>query len=179
MADYMLDLRMGVDAKLNASTVEVNESTAGTISYAVDNRNLRIDAKKADGTFEKQLINADLAYGVRDGKEDIIAKPGYGNYSFQNGKFREEQITQIKLSRAEGFVDATYNYEKISGNIDISYTYILKYPAYEQDGKITYHKVDIINSNTLFINDFSVQYYTPDSELAYELIRNQDGCLIF
>ena len=95
MANNILDLRMGVDAKLNASTVSVNESTVGTISYAVDSQNLYIDALVKDGdnkSFEKQMINANKAYAIRDENESVIAKTGYGIESFQIGDYEKEKI---------------------------------------------------------------------------------------
>lgn len=178
MANNMLDLRMGVDARLNASEVSVNESTVGTISYAVDKQNLYIDALIKDGdnkSFEKQMINADKAYVIRDENENIIAKSGYGDYSFQSGFFGESRV-KIKLIRAEGYVDATYDFEVINDvDIDINNDYILRYPVYERDGRIKYFKINFINTKRLFINDFSVQFYTPDYNVEYELIDYQSG----
>ena len=175
MARYDLDLRMGIDAKLNASTALANKSTIGTISYAVDKQNLYIDALKEDkSTAERQIINANKAYAIRDENENIIAKTGYGIKSFQIGDYEKEKILQITLSRKEGFVDATFDYTIINGVVDFNKTYILKYIAYERDREIIYYKA-YFDEDSLNIQDFPVQYYSPVYNQVYDLIEYQDG----
>lgn len=175
MANNILDLRMGVDAKLNASTSLADKSTIGTISYAVDNQNLYIDALKEDkSTVERQMVNANKAYAIRDENENIIAKTGYGIKSFQIGNYEKEKILQITLSRKEGFVDATFDYTIINGVVDFNKTYILKYIAYERDREIIYYKA-YFDEDSLNIQDFPVQYYSPVYNQVYDLIEYQDG----
>jgi hypothetical protein len=77
------------------------------------------------------MANANKAYAIRNENEDIVAKSGYGNYSFQSGLF-EGPRAKIKLIKTEGYVDATYDFEVINNvNININNDYILRYPAYE------------------------------------------------
>ena len=175
MANNILDLRMGVDAKLNASTSLADKSTIGTISYAVDNQNLYIDALKEDkSTVERQMVNANKAYAIRDENENIIDKTGYGIKSFQICNYEKQKILQITLSRKEGFVDATFDYTIINGVVDFNKTYILKYIAYERDREIIYYKA-YFDEDSLNIQDFPVQYYSPVYNQVYDLIEYQDG----
>ena len=95
MARYDLDLRMGVDDKLVVADVDI-----GALSYSVDKQNLYIDALKEDKTTtERQMINADKAYAIRDKDEDIVAEPGEGKYSFREN---EKTIASGNNSHAEG-----------------------------------------------------------------------------
>lgn len=84
MANNILDLRMGVDAKLTDENI--SELDVGALSYSVDKQNLYIDALKEDKTsVERQMINADKAYAIRNENENIIARSGYGDYSYAEG----------------------------------------------------------------------------------------------
>ena len=114
MAKYDLDLRMGVDDKLVVANKEI-----GALSYSVNKQNLYIDALKEDkATIERQMVNADKAYAIRDFNEDIIAQCGYGEHSFQTG-YSPENILKIKISRKEGYVDATFDYEIVEGILNV------------------------------------------------------------
>ena len=81
MARYDLDLRMGLEHKLKEAELDT-----GTLSYAVDTKNVFIDALLADASVGRQLTNAGLAYGVRDKQERIVAEAGNADYSFNIGR---------------------------------------------------------------------------------------------
>lgn len=81
MARYDLDLRMGLDNKLIDANLDV-----GALSYSIDKQNLYIDALKEDKiSIERQMLNADKAYSIRNKNEQIVAESGLGDLSFISG----------------------------------------------------------------------------------------------
>ena len=177
MSNNILDLRMGVDVKLTDENI--SKLDVGALSYSVDKQNLYIDALKEDKiSIERQMLNADKAYAIRDKSERIVAQSGYGDYSFSIGQKQPESIVKVKLSLKEGFSNATYSYDIIEGNLDFNYNYYLEYPAYESDGKVTYYKVEFDRTlNSIFIPNFPTQYYTPNNNFIYNLIKGQYGSI--
>ena len=170
MAKYDLDLRMGIDSKLQSAELDT-----GALSYAVDTQNLYIDALKEDkSTVERQQINADKAYAIRDKNDNIVAKFGFGEKSFQQGYFDEEKL-KVKLQRVEGYVDATYNCQFISEEPQS-----LNGPYYFEfldswDGKVAYYYTIFHSKTQITIQGFPVQVYNLDPDKEYTLIKNSYG----
>ena len=98
MAKYDLDLRMGIDEKLQTADIDI-----GALSYSVDKNNFYIDALKEDKVkSERQQIDANKSYNLKNNKEHIIATYSkYGDYALNLGK--HDDIHQISnLSGNQG-----------------------------------------------------------------------------
>ena len=81
MAKYDLDLRMGIDSKLQSAELDT-----GALSYAIDTQNLYVDALKEDKTtVERQQINANLSYGLRNLNGIKSLESNTSNYSLSSG----------------------------------------------------------------------------------------------
>ena len=99
MAKYDLDLRMGLDEKLQAAELDI-----GALSYSIDTNNLYIDALQSDKiTIERQQIDANYSYGLKypDGQKYTM------NTNEQLGEnaiaFGKECIASGDFSFAAGF----------------------------------------------------------------------------
>lgn len=143
MANNILDLRMGIDSKLQSAELD-----AGALSYAIDTQNLYIDALKQNKeTVERQLINADKAYALRDQNEQIVAKTGIGNLSF---------ITGLNTS-AMGIASQAFGKETIANS----------------DSCLTIGEFNASDDNALFI----VGNGKSNSNRSNAFIVNKDGTI--
>lgn len=176
MANSMLDLRMGVDARLNASDISVNELTVGTISYAVDSQNLYIDALIRDGdnkSFEKQMINADKAYAIRDKDEDIVAESGTGKYSFREN---EKTIALGNSSHAEGLGRKAQAYITGSaGSTSYTYEFIDGGDFNQSDGHMNVASMDQINTPLVWVYKDNENNYTYAT--GYSMSHSSKGTI--
>lgn len=172
MANNILDLRMGVDAKLTDENI--SKLDVGALSYSVDRQNLYIDALKEDKTTtERQMINADKAYAIRDKKEDIVAKSGIGKYSF---KENEKTITLGNSSHAEGLGRKAQAY--ITGPADsTSYTYeFIDGGDFNQpDGHTNLGSMDQVNTPLIWIYKDNENNYTYAT--GYNMSHSSKGTI--
>lgn len=145
MAKYDLDLRMGVDDKLVDADVDV-----GALSYSVDKQNLYIDALKEDKvTIERQMVNADKAYAIRDRDEDIVAESSVGKYSFREN---EKTIALGNSSHAEGLGRKAQAYITGSaGSTSYTYEFINGGDFNQSDGHMSVASMDSINTPLVWV----------------------------
>lgn len=186
MANNILDLRMGVDAKLTDEVKSKPET--GVLSYAVDKQNLYIDALKEDKvTIERQMVNADKAYAIRNKvnifgvrekilEENIVAKPGeYNKNSFlindTNDKYYP--VATVKLIEiVDGSVDLKYKYKLVSGTLNSLSGQ--EYFIYCNDDK-NYHLLYSLNTNDLTLGIYDSKMLNLSMNQNYQIYEYRVG----
>lgn len=104
MANNILDLRMGVDAKLTDENI--SKLDVGALSYSVDKQNLYIDALKEDKTTtERQQLDARRGYGLKYPDEEYyeMNREEFFPLGDNSITFGSNNIAIGKSSLSEGF----------------------------------------------------------------------------